>query len=156
MEPPALRFLVDDLRGVAVRALIAQHLAEMHRDSPPGSVHALDVDRLREPGVTFWSAWAGDRLAGCGALKRLDDLRGEVKSMRVADAYRGQGVGRAVLEHLTAEARARGMTSLWLETGSTEPFLPALRLYERAGFARCGPFAGYARDPFSVFMTRAI
>jgi putative acetyltransferase len=149
-------FRVDDLTGAATRALIARHLAGMHEHSPPESVHAYDIDKLREPDVTFWSAWIGDELVGCGALKVLDERRGELKSMRVADAYLGRGIGRAILDHLMAEARSRGMQSLWLETGSAPAFLPALRLYESAGFTRCGPFEGYIDDPFSVFMTRSI
>ena len=128
----------------------------MHASSPPESVHALDIDGLRRPDVTFWSAWLGQEIAGCGALKRLDAQRGELKSMRVADAFLGRGVGRAMLEFLIERARAMGMTSLWLETGSTLSFTPALRLYESAGFVRCGPFAEYTDDPFSVFMTRPI
>ncbi|MBS2026200.1 MAG: GNAT family N-acetyltransferase [Deltaproteobacteria bacterium] len=124
--------------------------------SPPESVHALAVDKLRAPGVTFWSAWAGDTIAGCCALKLLDAERGELKSMRVADAFLGQGVGRAMVDHLLAEARARGLRSLWLETGSTPEFTPALRLYESAGFRRCGPFEGYVEDRFSIFMTREV
>lgn len=128
----------------------------MHEHSPPESVHALDVDKLRAPGVTFWSAWIGDDLAGCGALKRLDDTRGEIKSMRVADAFLGRGVGRAILLFLIEEARARGMRSLWLETGSADAFAPALRLYESAAFERCGPFGDYVEDPFSIFMTREV
>ncbi|MBM3217403.1 MAG: GNAT family N-acetyltransferase [Candidatus Rokubacteria bacterium] len=151
-----LRFHLDDLTGAPTRALIARHLAGMHEHSPPESVHAFDVDKLRQPGVTFWSAWLGDDIAGCGALKRLDAQRGEIKSMRVADAFLGRGVGRAMLEHLMAEAKARGMRSLWLETGSAPAFIPALRLYESAGFVRCGPFEDYEEDPFSVFMTREI
>jgi putative acetyltransferase len=147
---------IDDLTGAAIRALIQRHLAGMHAASPPESVHALDVDALRRPDVTFWSAHLGGQLAGCCALARLDPLRGEIKSMRVADAFLGRGVGRAMLDHLLAEARARGMTSLWLETGSGAPFLAATTLYERTGFVRCGPFADYVDDPFSVFMTRAI
>lgn len=152
----SITFRVDDLTGAATRALIARHLAGMHANSPPESVHAYDIDKLRAPDVTFWSVWIGNELAGCGALKVLDERRGELKSMRVADAYLGQGIGRAILEHLMAEARTRGMESLWLETGSTPAFRPALRLYESAGFVRCGPFDGYVEDPFSVFMTRTI
>jgi putative acetyltransferase len=151
-----LTFRIDDLSGAQVRALIACHLAGMRAITPPGSVHAFEVDQLRAPDVTFWSVWVGDQLAGCGALKQLDARRGELKSMRVADAFRGRGVGRALLEHLMAQARARGMTSLWLETGSGPGFEPAQRLYESAGFVRCGPFDGYTDDPFSVFMTRTI
>ena len=151
-----LTFRLDDLSGEPTRTLIARHLAGMRANSPPESVHALDVDALREPGLTFWSVWVGNEIAGCGALKQLDGRRGEIKSMRVADTFLGRGVGRALLEHLIGEARGKGMGSLWLETGSTEAFTPALRLYESAGFRRCGPFDGYIDDPFSVFMTRAI
>jgi putative acetyltransferase len=147
---------VDDLSGAATRALIGRHLAGMHEHSPPESVHAFDIDRLRQPDMTFWSAWVCEELAGCGALKQLDAERGEVKSMRVADPFLGRGIGRAILEHIMGEARARGMRSLWLETGSAEAFTPGLRLYESAGFVRCAPFDGYVDDPFSVFMTRAL
>lgn len=149
-------FRVDDLSGEPIRGLIAQHLREMHAASPPESVHALDADRLRDPAVTFWSAWVGEQLGGCGALKQLDDTRGEIKSMRVADEFRGRGIGRAILEHLIVEARARGLTSLWLETGSTQEFVSAIKLYASAGFTECEPFDGYVLDPFSVFMTRRI
>jgi putative acetyltransferase len=128
----------------------------MRATSPPESVHALDLDGLRGPDVTFWSVWVKGEIAGCGALKRLDSDHGELKSMRVADAFLRRGIGRALLEHLLSEARARGFKRVWLETGSSEPFIPALRLYESAGFVRCGPFNGYVDDPFSVFMTRAI
>jgi putative acetyltransferase len=151
-----LTFREDDLRGAAIRALIARHLQGMHDSSPPESVHALDVAQLRQPDVTFWSAWTGDTLVGCGALKQLDGQRGELKSMRVADAFLGRGVGRAMLVHIMAAAQARGMQSLWIETGSSAEFAPALRLYESAGFTRCGPFEGYVDDPFSIFMTRSI
>jgi putative acetyltransferase len=149
-------FRVDDLTGEATRSLIARHLAGMRANSPPGHVHALDIDRLRGPDVTFWSAWIGADLAGCGALKQLDAHRGELKSMRVDDRFLGQGLGRAILDFLVNEALTRGMHSLWLETGSSDAFLPAIRLYESAGFARCGPFDGYVANPFSIFMTRTL
>ncbi|HVM95730.1 MAG TPA: GNAT family N-acetyltransferase [Candidatus Acidoferrales bacterium] len=151
-----LVFRIDDLTGEPTRALIARHLEGMRETSPPESVHAFDIDKLRAADMTFWSAWVQEDIAGCGALKRLDADRGELKSMRVADRFLRRGVGRAMLEHLMYEARARGMKSLWLETGSSAPFTPALRLYESAGFARCGPFDNYTNDPFSVFMTRKL
>ncbi|HEY6728008.1 MAG TPA: GNAT family N-acetyltransferase [Polyangiaceae bacterium] len=151
-----MKFLLDDLSGAPTRALIAQHLAGMRANSPPESVHALEVDGLRQPNVTFWSVWLDDVIAGCGALKQLDARRGELKSMRVADAFLGRGIGKALLNHLISEARARGLESLWLETGSSPAFTPALRLYEGAGFVRCGPFEDYTHDPFSVFMARSI
>lgn len=149
-------FRLDDLAGEPTRALIARHLAGMRANSPPGSVHAFDIDQLRRPDLTFWSAWVEESIAACGALRRIDAVRGEIKSMRVADEFLGRGIGRALLEHLIAEARAGGLKSLWLETGSSPAFTPAIRLYESAGFARCGPFDGYVDDPFSVFLTREI
>lgn len=150
-----------DLRPAAVtdpsvRSLIAAHLAAMQAESPPESVHALGVDALGRPDIALWAAWDEGRVAGIGALARLDDTAGELKSMRVDDAYRGRGVGRLLLRHLMAEARTAGMTSLWLETGSTAAFAPARGLYESEGFAFCGPFGDYHPDPHSVFMTRSV
>jgi len=147
---------VDDLTGEPTRALIALHLSGMHATSPPESTHALDVEALQHPDITFWSAWDDDRIAGIIALKRLDDDRGELKSMRVADPFLGRGVGRMLLRHVIDEARAAGFTSLWLETGTPDDFLPAQRLYESEGFVRCAPFAPYVDDPFSAFFTRAL
>lgn len=144
----------DDLARQPVRELLAGHLAQMLTMSPACSVHALDLDRLRQPGIRVWTAWEGGQLLGCGALKELTPLHGEIKSMRTADAHRGKGVGRAMLAHLLAVARERGYERVSLETGATQAFLPALRLYESAGFQRCGPFADYREDPHSVYMTR--
>lgn len=147
---------VDDLTGDATRALVARHLAEMRAGSPAESCHALDVDGLRGSDVTFWSVWIDADLAGIGALAHLDAERGELKSMRVVDGFRGRGVARTLLRHIIAEARTRGLSTLWLETGSNAPFLPARRLYESEGFTRCGPFGDYVEDPFSVYMTRSV
>ena len=122
-----LTFRLDDLSGEPTRVLIARHLAGMRANSPPESVHALGVEKLRAPDVTFWSVWVGEDIAGCGALKGLDARRGELKSMRVADAFLGRGVGRTLLDHLIAEARAMRLESLWLETGSAPAFVPALK-----------------------------
>jgi putative acetyltransferase len=119
-------------------------------------VHALDLAALRKPEITFWTAWSGVELLGCGALKTLAPAHGEVKSMRTASAKRRGGVGRAMLEHIIAEARARSCTRLSLETGSMDAFLPARRLYESFGFTCCAPFADYTEDPNSVFMTRTL
>lgn len=146
----------DDLSADETQRLIARHLDDMRGISPEESCHALDLAGLRHPSIRFWSAWEGDRLAGIGALKALDDRRGEIKSMRVDDAFLGRGVGRSLLRHIVEAARESGMTSLWLETGSTAEFAPALRLYETEGFSRCGPFDDYVLDPFSVFLTRAL
>lgn len=148
-----MQIRLDDLAGPEVRALLAEHLRSMRSISPPESVHALDLDGLRAPDVTFWTAWSGTRLLGCGALKELDRGHGEVKSMRTAAAHRGSGVARALLAHIVAEARCRGYARLSLETGSQHAFAPARRLYEGAGFSYCPPFAAYVEDPNSVFMT---
>lgn len=147
---------VDDLTHPAVHALLREHLDDMHALSPRESVHALDLDRLRDPSITFWTAWDGAVLLGCGALKALDATHGEIKSMRTPRAARRQGAGRAILECILAEARARGYARVNLETGSLDAFVPAHRLYERAGFTRCGPFGDYRPDPHSVFMTLAL
>ena len=151
-----IEFRRDDLSGEPTRRLIERHLRGMYESSPPESVHALGIDKLRQPDVAFWTAWIDGEIAGCGAIKRLDATRGELKSMRVADEFLGRGIGRAILDHLVAEARRMGLTSLWLETGSTDDFRPALGLYESAGFTPCGPFGDYVEDPFSIFMTRVL
>jgi putative acetyltransferase len=147
---------VDDLSGPQIRALLEEHLRNMHELSPPESVHALDLEGLRSPGITFWTAWSGDELLGCGALKQLDSRHGEVKSMRTATAHRRKGVARAMLVHIMGEARRRGYTRLSLETGAPSAFEPARRLYASFGFAYCGPFADYTDDPYSVFMSIAL
>ncbi|EJL21713.1 GNAT family N-acetyltransferase [Novosphingobium sp. AP12] len=150
---PDLRIQPDDLTGEAVLALLQLHLDEMHQWSPPESVHAMPAERLRQPDVAFFSAWDGETLAGCGAIKHLDDTQGELKSMRVAPAYRGKGVGRAILLRLLEEARSRGYTRVSLETGRPEPFQPAQGLYRAHGFAECAPFGNYVSDDFSICMT---
>ncbi len=144
---------IDDLSRPAVHALLNEHLRNMYELSPPESVHALDLDRLRSPAITFWTAWDDAMLLGCGALKELDATHGEIKSMRTPAAHRRKGAGRAILAHIIDVARARGYSRLSLETGSTVAFIPAQTLYERFGFMRCGRFADYGDDPNSVFMT---
>lgn len=143
---------LDDLRGPEIRALLEEHLRNMHEISPPESVHALDLEALRHPSVTFWTAWSGRDLLGCGALKELDAHHGEVKSMRTAMAHRQKGVARAILERIVSEARSRSYRRLSLETGSQPQFLPARRLYESFGFTYCEPFGDYVEDPNSTFM----
>lgn len=151
-----LTIIEDDLTGPEIAALLRLHLDEMHQWSPPESVHAMPIERLRAPDVTFWSAWHDGRLAACGALKELDPMHGEIKSMRAHPDYRGSGAGRAILDHLIAEARARGYARLSLETGRPEAFAPARRLYEANGFAPCPPFGDYVDDDFSICMTRTL
>jgi putative acetyltransferase len=153
---PQLRITEDDLTGPAIIALLRFHLDEMHKWSPACKVHAMPVERLREADVTFWSVWDGDRLAGCGALKHLDEYHGEIKSMRAAPEYRGKGAGKAILLHLMSEAKARGYTRLSLETGRPEPFLPAQQLYLSHGFTECPPFGDYVSDDFSLCMSKPL
>ena len=148
-----MRIELDDLRRAEVRALLTEHLTNMHSLGPPESVHALSIEGLRSSDVTFWTVWEGNDLLGCGALKELDEKHGEVKSMRTPAALRRRGAGRAILTHILAEARARGYKRLSLETGSMEAFKPAQKLYESFGFVYCGPFGSYKEDPYSVFMT---
>lgn len=151
-----MRVELDDPARPDVFALLEEHLRNMHELSPPESVHALDVTRLKSPDITFWSVRDGATLLGCGALKELDRQHGEVKSMRTPSSHRRRGAGRALLAHLIDEARRRGYKRLSLETGAMEAFTPAWRLYESFGFARCGPFADYKPDPNSAFMTLAL
>ena len=146
----------DDLQGVEIAALLREHLRNMAEISPPESVHALDIEALRAPGITFWSVWEGRELLGCGALKELDARHGEIKSMRTARTHLRKGVAAGMLRHIIGEAGRRGYERLSLETGSMEAFAAARLLYARFGFEPCGPFAGYREDQNSVFMTRWI
>lgn len=139
-----------------VRTLLAQHFAEMRAGSPPEACHVLPVDGLKAPGIRFFTLREEGILLGCGALKQLDPGHGEVKSMRTANSALGRGVGQAVLDHLLATAKLAGMTRISLETGSTEQFAAANRLYEKNGFERTGPFGDYADTPFTRFFTKEI
>ena len=147
---------LDDVSGAQVHALLEEHLRSMAQLSPPESVHALDLNELSKPEITFWTAWSADVLLGCGALKELNSRHGEIKSMRTAYAHRRKGVARAMLTHIIEEARKRSYNRLSLETGSMQAFEPAQELYARFGFTYCRPFADYIEDPNSVFMTRAL
>ena len=144
---------LDDLSSPEIAELLAEHLHDMYEQSPPGSVHALDLDDLKKQDITFWAIWDGDVLVGCGALKQLDHEHGEIKSMRTAQAYRGKGAAKLILRHIIDEARKRDYKRLSLETGSMAFFDPARRLYESHGFEYCGPFGHYVLDPNSVFLT---
>jgi putative acetyltransferase len=148
-----MKIEIDDLSRPEIHALLNEHLRSMHAMSPPESVHALDIAKLRALEITFWSAWDGSLLLGCGALKELDARHGEIKSMRTPDGLRRRGAGRALLAHIIEVARSRAYERLSLETGSMEAFKPAQQLYESFGFTVCGPFGAYAEDPNSVFMS---
>ena len=152
----AITFHEGDLDSGDVRALLDFHFRSMRSNSPPEACHVLPADGLREPGVTFWAVRDDGRLVGVGALKELGVDHGEVKSMRTAPEALGQGVGGRLLAHIVAEARRRGYSRLSLETGNTEPFAAALRLYQRDGFVPCGSFGGYQETPFTRFLTRML
>ena len=147
---------LDDLTRPEVLDLLREHLRCMAIASPPESIHALDVNGLRQPDVTFWAAWEGDELAGCCALKQIDSRHGEIKSMRTVYAYQKRGVAKLMLQHLINEARRRGYERLSLETGSMEYFEPARKLYAGFGFEFCPPFGSYSEDPNSNFMTLSL
>ncbi|MFZ1741437.1 MAG: GNAT family N-acetyltransferase [Pontixanthobacter sp.] len=152
----AFDIIEDDLSGPEISALLRQHLEEMHRWSPACKVHAMPIERLREPDVTFYSAWSDGKLAACGAIKDLGGDKGELKSMRAANSFRGQGAGEAILLHLMEIARQRGYHWLGLETGRPDPFLPAQSLYRKHGFAECANFADYVADEFSLCMGQSL
>lgn len=148
-----MQIRLDDLSGGEVIALLQEHLADMYATSPPESVHALDVDALKASNICFFSAWHENTLAGCVAIKTLDSELAELKSMRTATAYRGMGVGQALLQYIIDHAKAQGFSALNLETGTQDYFAPARSLYRKFGFTDCGPFGQYKLDPNSHFMT---
>ena len=147
---------IDDLGGPEIAALLHEHLRDMHRVSPPESIHALDLESLRRPEITFRTIWDAGILAGCGAIKELDPQHAEIKSMRTASSHRRKGVAKQLLQHLLDVAKQRGYTRVSLETGSMDFFMPARALYASFGFENCPPFADYIEDPNSVFMTKQL
>ena len=151
-----MRIVSGGLEDPRVQALLEHHVRTARSETAVGSGHALDLQGLRSPGVTFWSAWDGERLLGVGALKRLSASHGEIKSMHTAEGSRGTGVGTAMLRHIVEAAQMLGMTRLSLETGSWAYFNPARGLYRKHGFAECSPFGEYVVDANSIFMTREL
>ena len=144
---------VDDLSDPRVIEFLEDHLRHMIAVTPPGCVHALDVEALRKPEITFWTVWEKRSVVCCGALKKLDATHAELKSMRTATTHAGKGIASGLLRHILAEARKRGFERVSLETGSYEAFFPARRLYEKYGFVYCEPFSDYPKNATSVFMT---
>jgi putative acetyltransferase len=151
-----MQIRTDNLGGAAIQALLQEHLNSMHLHSPPESVHALDLTALRKPEITFWTAWEGGDLLGCGALKQLSLDHGELKSMRTATTHLRKGVAGAMLRHILDHAQSCGLSRVSLETGTHTAFAPARQLYAIRGFVACDPFEGYVRDPHSVFMTKTL
>jgi putative acetyltransferase len=147
---------IDDLTGPEIAGFLEDHIRDMRSVSPPESKHALDLDGLRKPDITFWSVWDGKQLVGCGAIKELDSTHGEIKSMRTRASHRGKGIGSLVLRHILEVAKERRYRRVSLETGSMPFFEPARRLYRSHGFEECPPFASYKLDPNSVFLTKQL
>jgi len=148
-----LQLQIDDPARSDVTALLETHARFALSESPPDTCHFLDVEGLKTPEIQFWSARNTDQLLGVVALKTLSETDGEVKSMHVAETARGQGVARALMDHLIITACEQGMSSLWLETGNTPGFAAALALYHQLGFTPCPPFGDYVETDFNVFMT---
>ena len=151
-----MKIVVDDLSGPQIAEFLNEHLQEMRSITPLERAHALDLDGLRKPEITFWSMLDGDTLVGCGAIKQLTAEHAELKSMRTKSARKRSGVASGLLEHIITQARSRGFTRLSLETGAGEFYQPARNLYEKFGFGYCEPFGDYRPDPNSVFMTRML
>lgn len=151
-----MKIKIDDLTGPEITQLLQAHLQNLSAISPPCSMHALNIDALRKPNITFWTVWDDSQLMGCGALKELDADLAEIKSMRTAAAHLRKGAASHLLQHIIAEARRRNFRRLSLETGSGPKFTAAQALYTKFGFQPCGPFADYIEDPNSLFLTREL
>jgi putative acetyltransferase len=151
-----MKIKVDDLNGTEIAELLEQHISDMRAISPPESKHALDLNGLRRPEITFWTIWDETSLAGCAALKELDPSHAEIKSMRTATEYRNKGVASMLLRHIIDEAKRRNYRRLSLETGAMPFFAPARQLYLKFGFVYCAPFAEYKEDPNSAFLTKEL
>lgn len=151
-DAQAIRVVPGDFSDERVLGLLREHLAGMHGSSPPGSVYALGTVALQAPEISFFTAWRGQALLGCAALKQLDATSGELKSFRTAAAYLRQGVAARLLEHLLTLARSRGYTRVSLETGSGPAFEPALALYRKRGFQNGTVFGDYVATDFNQFL----
>jgi len=151
-----MQIRIDDLQGPEIASLLEDHLHSMTLHSPPESIHALDLDKLRKPEITFWTLWENGELLGCGAIKELDPTHAELKSMKTDSKHLRKGVAEKLLVHIIEEARGRGYERISLETGSMDAFLPARRLYEKYGFEECGPFGDYELDANSLFMVKRL
>jgi putative acetyltransferase len=147
---------IDDLSGPEIARFLEEHIKDMRSVSPPESKHALDVDGLRKPEITFWTVWDHGQLVGCGALREIDATHGEIKSMRTSPLARGKGVASLMLQHLIDEGRKRNYKRLSLETGAMPFFKPAHALYAKFGFVPCAPFLPYKEDPNSLFLSKEL
>ncbi|WP_214481948.1 GNAT family N-acetyltransferase [Bacillus sp. SM2101] len=147
---------LDDLTGTEITSLIEEHVHNMGIHYPDDINYGFNIEDLKKPEITFWSAWEQNELVGCGALIELDSQHGELKSMKKVPSHLRKGVAKQILEHIIEEAKKRGYTRLSLGTGAMEAFEAARKLYENYGFEYCKPFSDYEEDPYSVFMTKEL
>ena len=145
-----------ELSNPHVIKLLQTHHNDMLKHSPVESVHVLDVSKLTQPNITFYSLWIDNNLAGVGALKALNTTHGEIKSMRTSSNYLRQGIAAKLLTHIIKQAALRGYKTISLETETAEAFLPAQKLYVQFGFKECEPFGNYELDPYSLFMSKSV
>ena len=151
-----MKIIIDDLSDPRVVSFLNEHLEHMIRVTPAGCVHALDIEALKKPEITFWTGWNNHELLCCGAIKKLDQHAAELKSMRTAPAHLGKGLASQLLYHILREARKSAIKKIYLETGSYAEFEPARKLYEKFGFEYSHPFADYSDSPNSVYMALSL
>ena len=149
-----MKSIEGNFNNPKVNELLTKHFIELRSVSPAGSTHVLDITGLKDQSIKFWSLWDNDELIGCGALKFLDKIHGEFKSIRVVDKFRKKGAGEKIFNHLIEEAKKLGIKKLSIETGSGKFFEPARKLFINFGFQPCLPFAHYKEDPNSCFYTK--
>jgi putative acetyltransferase len=136
-----------------VHELLTMHFKELTSVSPVGKGHVLDIEGLKDPNIKFWSLWENNELVGCGALKFLSKNHGEFKSIRIANKFRNQGKGIQIIDHLLNEAKKIKIKKISLETGTSEFFSPARKLFNKCGFKACIPFAHYKEDQDACYMS---
>ena len=151
-----LKSIEGNFDNPEVNELLIRHFVELRDASPEGSAHVLDIPGLKVPSIKFWSLWDDKKLIGCGALKFLDKEHGEFKSIRIHDDFRNQGHGTNVINHLISEAKKLNIKRLSIETGASDFFIPARKLFKKTGFTVCEPFAHYKKDINSVYLTMLI
>ena len=151
-----MKSIENNFNDPLVNELLLKHFIELRSVSPEGSTHVLDIEGLKDPSIKFWSLWEENELLGCGALKFLSDSHGEFKSIRIADKFRGKGLGIKIIKHLIDEASSLKINKISIETGAGEFFLPARKLFKKFGFKPCPPFAHYNEDPNSCYFTKTL
>ena len=141
--------LQDDVRG-----LIKELNAVLHALTPPEFCFHMTAEQMAGPETTVFIARENGKAVACGALRRDKDGIAEVKRMYTRPAWQGRGIGGRILDEIMALARKEGFTRVVLETGDRHP--AAWRVYERAGFTRCGRVLDYPDSPYSVFYEKVL